>query len=69
MKNEYICYSLDENKILYLTDHPDGSTPEISEYLHICVSRTRDHMKELVEHDLLNQLEQTEIVDIDQRGK
>ena len=42
-----------ETIILYLTDHPEGNTAEIADYLNLGKSRTRDYMKELVDNGLV----------------
>ncbi|MCR5782184.1 MAG: putative DNA binding domain-containing protein [Clostridia bacterium] len=42
-----------ENILYYLTDHPDGRTAEIAEYLGLGESRTRDYMRILTEEGLL----------------
>lgn len=42
-----------DNILYYLTDHPDGRTAEIAEYLGLGESRTRDYMRILTEEGLL----------------
>ena len=42
-----------ESIIQYLTDIPEGKTSEISEYIGLSISRTRDYMRELTEEGIV----------------
>ena len=37
----------------YLTDHPEGKTADIAEYLGLKLSRTRDYLKELTDEGII----------------
>ena len=52
-KKTAISDKVKESIIIYLTDHPEGKTAVIAEYLNLSPSRTRNYLKELVDDGIV----------------